>query len=67
MKPGPLHGLFPALKNSFDLQCVTLKEKKKILSLNVKSEVAKNKTFKCIERGPLSQGNHVFVFIAAFM
>ena len=41
--------------------------KKKILSLNVKSEVAKNKTFKCIERSPLSQGNHVFVFIEAFM
>lgn len=55
MKSGPYHGLSPALKESFDLQCVTLKKKKKNLSLNVKSEVAKNKTFKCIESSPFSR------------
>lgn len=45
MKPGPHHGVFPALKKIlFGLQCVTL-EKKKILSLNLKSEVAKEQSF----------------------
>ena len=39
-----------------------IEKKKKILSLNVKSEVAKNKSFKCTENGPLSQRQSCLLF-----